>query len=206
MQNTSYEQNILGFTGCNEIVCAMFKPKQVNLKNIILITMGFLFITSMVPFLEKWIWSPFWTLIFFYFIVLWDFVSAIAVNHKKEGFVTSKAKKVPIVLVAYTMLFASLHLLSAVIVAFNMQSMLNPDAFKYLAKGVFFLCVTINFLSALKHMSILGLIPKQVANFISRFIDVHKNKVTTTLMNPELKDGEPDNQKPPQNTPDNGII
>ena len=177
MQSYSYEKNILGFQTCNEVVCAMFRPKQVNLKNLILLSMGFILLTGMLPFLEKFVWSPFWTLIFFFFIVLWDFVSAVAVNHKKEGFVTSKAKKVPIVLVAYTMLFATLHLMAPLIEAFNMHNILNPIAFQYLAKGVFFLCISINFLSALKHMSMLGLIPKQVAKFIEKFIDIHKKRL-----------------------------
>ena len=177
------QDTFMGFSQISDFVKAIFKPTQVNLKNLIILSMGFMFILDLIPTLEKWVWSPFWTLFVFYIVVLWDFVSAIAANHKKskEGFVTQKAKRVPVVLMAYTFLFVVLHLMGKVVAAFEMDSILNPKAFDYLAKGVYFLCFFINVLSAIKHMSILGLIPKQVANFIEKFIDIHKNKITKSV-------------------------
>jgi phage-related holin len=134
-----------------------------------------------VPFLEKWVWSPFWTLIIFMLVVLLDFITAVAASWNEKKFVTSKAIKVPFTLVAYFILFAILHSLGKIVEAFEMNNILNPVAFKFLAISTYFLCFAINLLSALKHMSKLGLIPHAVERYISKFIDVHKNKFDQEL-------------------------
>jgi hypothetical protein len=152
-------------------------------------TLALLFI----PFLEDYVWHPFWTIIVFVVVVLWDFVSAVAVNIKSSKFVTSKAIKLPFTLAAYVLLFAILHSLSKVIEAFEMDTILNPVAFQFLAKSVYFLCFAINLLSALKHMSLLGLLPAQVSKFIEKFIDVHKNKLETTITDNTINTDDNDN-------------
>jgi hypothetical protein len=176
---TLHQHSFMGFEGFGEIIEAMFKPHQLQLKNLIILAMTVTLLLNFVPVLEAWIWSPFWTLVVFYVVVVWDFISAVAANNKKtgEGFITQKAKKVPIVIFSYTLLFIVLHLLGRVVEAMGVGDLLNPVAFDYLAKGVYFLCFFINFLSALKHMSMLGLLPASVTSFISKFIDIHKNKI-----------------------------
>ena len=198
-----HQETFMGFKNASELICAMFKPRQINLKNIMILAMSFTLILNFIPVLEMWVWSPFWTLIVFYVVVIWDFISAFAANNKtkKEGFVTQKAKKVPVVLMAYTMLFVVLHLMGKVVTAFEMDSLLNPTAFDYLAKGVYFLCFAINFLSAVKHMAILGLVPNAVAKVIEKFIDVHKNKIETVVTKTAVEPTEA-----PTKTDDNGNI
>jgi hypothetical protein len=71
--------------------------------------------------------------------------------------------------------------MARVVEAFNLVSVLNPDAFRYLAITTYFLCLFINFLSAIKHMSKLGLIPTVVSKYIEKFIDVHKNKMNSDV-------------------------
>lgn len=192
-------KTILGFHSWLDLLRSLFKPDKVRLKNLILLAMSFTLILNFVPVLELWVWSPFWTLIVFYAVLVWDFVAAILANNKVRGekFITQKAKRLPVVIVAYTFLFAMLHLLGKIVAAFQMADMLNPDAFEYLAKGVYFLCFAINFMSAVKHMSLLGLVPKQVAMFLEKFVDIHKNKVVNTVTSDKIisPEDQEDNSK-----------
>ncbi len=164
------------------------KTKILNLAYIMTLILLF------TPFLEKYIWSPFWTILFFYAVIMLDFVTAVAASWDEKKFVTQKAIKVPVVVMAYTMLFIVLHSMSRVVEAFNLVSVLNPDAFRYLAITTYFLCLFINFLSAIKHMSKLGLIPTVVSKYIEKFIDVHKNKMNSDV----------DDIHKPKNTQENG--
>jgi hypothetical protein len=170
------------------ILNCMFKYKQVNLSKLLNYTTGMTLVLLFVPFLEKWIWSPFWTLIIFMMVVILDFITAVACSWNEKKFVTSKAIKVPFTLVAYFILFAILHSLEKVVGAFEMHNILNPEAFRFLAISTYFLCFAINLLSALKHMSKLGLVPKAVEKYISRFIDVHKNKFDKEMTKEDKQD------------------
>ena len=179
--------NIVGFNRFEDLLLQMFKTNQVKSNTIYLALMMTLFLFFF-PFFEKWVWSPAWTLIFFGAVVTLDFITAIAASNrgakkkgKKTGFVTEKATRFVFVLAAYLILFAILHSLGKVIAALGIGEILNPIAFNYLAKFVFFLCFAINFVSALKHMSLMGLIPRQIAKFIEKFIDVHKNIINAEV-------------------------
>ena len=178
---TNAEKTLLGFTDGYDLLRTMFKYHQINISKILNLAYIMTLVLLFTPFLEKYIWSPFWTLLFFYAVIMLDFVTAVASSWEERKFVTQKAIKVPVVIMAYTMLFLVLHSMSRVVEAFNLVSVLNPDAFRYLAITTYFLCVFINFLSALKHMSKLGLIPKAVSKYIERFIDVHKNKMNNDV-------------------------
>ena len=159
----------------------MFKPEQMRLNNLFLFSMITTLVLLFVPFLEEYVWSPFWTIIVFLAVVLLDFITAVASSWRERKFVTEKAIKVPFVICAYVVLFAVLHSLGRVIEAFNMGDMLNPIAFDYLAKSVYFLCFAINLTSALKHMANMGLLPKAVSTFIGKFIDIHKSRIDSQL-------------------------
>jgi len=185
---------LLGFTDGYDLLRTMFKYHQINLTKILNLAYIMTLILLFTPFLEKYIWSPFWTILFFYAVIMLDFVTAVAASWDEKKFVTQKAIKVPVVVMAYTMLFIVLHSMSRVVEAFNLVSVLNPDAFRYLAITTYFLCLFINFLSAIKHMSKLGLIPTVVSKYIEKFIDVHKNKMNSDV----------DDIHKPKNTQENG--
>lgn len=159
----------------------MFKPEQMRINNLLLLSMGLTLVLLFLPFLETYIWSPFWTIIVFLAVVLLDFITAVASSWRQTKFVTEKAIKVPFVIAAYVVLFAILHSLGRVVEAFNMGDLLNPIAFDYLAKSVYFLCFAINLTSSLKHMANMGLLPRAVATFIAKFIDIHKNRLNKEL-------------------------
>ena len=174
---TNADKTLLGFTDGYDLLRSMFKYHQINISKILNLAYIMTLILLFTPFLERYIWSPFWTILFFYAVILLDFITAVAASWDEKKFVTQKAIKVPVVIMAYTMLFIVLHSMSRVVEAFNLVSVLNPDAFRYLAITTYFLCFFINFLSAIKHMSKLGLIPNAVSKYIEKFIDVHKNKM-----------------------------
>ena len=191
---TNTEKTLLGFTDGYDLLRTMFKYHQINISKILNLAYVMTLVLLFTPFLEKYIWSPFWTILFFYAVIMLDFVTAVAASWDEKKFVTQKAIKVPVVVMAYTMLFIVLHSMSRVVEAFNLVSVLNPDSFRYLAITTYFLCLFINFLSAIKHMSKLGLIPTVVSKYIERFIDVHKNKMNSDV----------DDIHKPKNTQENG--
>lgn len=179
----NHKDLFLGFTSVNDLLSQMFRYKQVNLPKLINLAVAMTILLFTIPALENYVWSPFWTLLVFFGVVILDFITAVASSWDKRKFVTSKAIKVPFTILAYLLLFAILHLLSKVIIAFNADDILNPKAFRLLAISTYFLCFAINLLSALKHMSNMGLIPKQVAKFIERFIDIQKGKIDKEIDN-----------------------
>lgn len=187
------KETFMGFEGLGDVLKAMFKHHQANLKNILLIVMTLVFLFDLFPFLEKWVWSPFYTFIIFAAVVTLDFVTAVAVNWEKEKFVTQKAIKFPFTLVAYLLLFGIVFNLPKVIDSFGVGDFISAEAFRLFAIGVYMLCFSINLVSAAKHLSILGLIPKAVANFITKFIDIHKGKVEAKLE--EALEGEDANKE-----------
>lgn len=165
----------LGFSSIKDLFNQMFKYKQIKFFQLLLITLVMVLLLALLPKLETYIWSPFWTLSVFVAVILLDFVTAIACSWQEKKFVTSKAIKVPFTLVSYLLLFSILHNFGNVVIAFKMNNFMPAPAFYWIAKGVYIHCFLINLLSSLKHMSKLGLINKQVSKYIELFIDIHKN-------------------------------
>jgi len=183
---------ILGFQSWREIFKQMFKYHQMRLSLLINISIAMTLIFLTVPLLEEWLWSPLWTLFLLIAVIILDFISAVASNWEKDkGLKTEKAIKVPVTIAAYIILLAIMNSLGKAVTAFEMDEIFNPVAFDYMAKSVYFLCFSINFISALKHMSNLGLIPKPVAKFIERFIDTHKNRIEEVIDNKIISPQEP---------------
>lgn len=191
---TTADKTFFGFTGVFDLLNSMFKYNQVNISKALNLAFIMTFILLFAPFLEHYIWSPMWTLFVFYAVVSLDFITAVAASWNEKKFVTQKAIKVPFVMVSYFILFAILHSMGKVVEAFELGDILNPSAFRFLSISVYFMCLFINLLSSLKHMSKLGLIPKAVAVYIERFIDVHKNK-----MEKQIDSYSEDKEKPEDN-------
>jgi hypothetical protein len=179
MAQTTHDNHILGFKSFEDLLQQLFKYDQVKIGKLLNLATFMTLLLFFVPILEQYVWTPFWTLGLFYLVLTLDFITAIFASWGEKKFVTSKAMRFMVSAPAYFILFAILHLLGKVVAAFEMGDVLNPVAFRFLAITTFFLCLTINLLSALKHMSKLGLIPPAVAKFITKFIDVHKNKLET---------------------------
>lgn len=177
----THDNTFMGFTSFTDLFQQMFKYNQVNMSKLLNLATFMTLILLFFPFLEQWVWTPFWTLIVFFGVVLLDFITAVASSWNEKRFVTSKAIKVPFTLISYFILFAVLHSLGKVVESFELGHILNPVAFRFLAISTYFLCFAINLLSALKHMAKLGLIPPAVARFIEKFIDIHKNKLDAQL-------------------------
>ena len=170
----------LGLKSPYDLFATMFKVTQVRMARIINLSILITMLLIFIPALEEWVWSPFWTLILLMGVIVLDFITAVAANWE-EKFKTEKAIKVPIVMFSSVLLLAILNSLGKVMVAFEMNEIFNPVAFDYLAKSVYFLLFSINFLSALKHMSNLGILPKAVVKFVAKFIDIHKNKIDVAI-------------------------
>ena len=179
-----HDNLFLGFSCINDLFNQMFKYKQIKFFKLLLITVVMVLLLALIPKLDMYIWSPFWTLYIFVAVIMLDFVTAVACSWQEKKFVTSKAIKVPFTIISYLLLFAILHNFGNVVIAFKMDNFLPAGAFYWLAKGTYIHCFLINLMSSLKHMSKLGLINKKVSKYLELFIDIHKNN-TTELNNPK---------------------
>ncbi len=64
------EKTLLGFTDGYDLLRTMFKYHQINLTKILNLAYIMTLILLFTPFLEKYIWSPFWTILFFYAVIM----------------------------------------------------------------------------------------------------------------------------------------
>jgi hypothetical protein len=177
----NYQTHSLGFSSTQDFFKAVFgSPKKTNMKNLILLS---IFITlGIVPFIENWIWSPFWSLMLFTAVFTLDFVAAIFVAMQKkddlvvEGFKTHKGLRFILSLGAAWVILAF---------AFNLQKLnaewgedlLSSKVLNTFAIVMYLMWLLLNIASAVKHLSKLGLIPKPVAKFFIKYVDTHKNLI-----------------------------
>lgn len=183
-KNNLIPHKFLGFSSFGDFFKTLFKTRMVGFHKIL----NFAFIMSIilltVPWLEEWIWSPFWTLYVVIAVVVLDWITAIGANNyrltkkEREGFVTLKAVKFVVTLLSYLVLLVVLKLLSKAIEAFNMDSIINPDVFSVFATTVWFLIVVINIASSVSHMERMKILPSFLSKFVRNFIDVQKQRIT----------------------------
>jgi hypothetical protein len=120
----------------------------------------------MTSFVESYIWSPSGAYFTFIFLLVADFVAAIFIAFRNKKFETRKATRILWKLVGFTALFA---------ISFNLAK--HDSWLSFLPEAVYFPAVIITLLSFIKHLSVLGIVPKKIATMMINNIDLYKDKL-----------------------------
>jgi hypothetical protein len=180
MQTTTNNNNLLGFTSIKDVFTAVFTDfKKYNMNTLLLFGFLSLFIVTL---LETWLWSPLWSLAIFSAVFFIDFILAVMAAVKTPatvggGFQTNKAVRFIVSLVFAWCVLGLLHNLPKLNDEFA-AGVIDSSAFEKLATAAFLFWLFFNFLSAIRHASKLGFLPKPVAAFFIKYIDAHKNMVS----------------------------
>lgn len=191
--------HFLGFISYKDFVISIFgNPKLYKMNHILPLT---LICTSFVAFFEQWIWSPAWSLIPFSIAFFVDFFAAIAVSMKtkrkleekdhkhpllddegffedlREGFSTMKAMRAMVSWMAIMTILVLLFQLEKIIESSNSSELFF--VFSKMSILFYFYCFLMNLISIAKHFSTLGILRKDAASFFIKYIDTHKNIIST---------------------------
>ena len=172
-----FHKHIFGFTSIDDFVYSVtgLKYKLPALCNLLL-SIEVSLLTLAVSFIEKWIWSPPYTLAFYMVVVAADFFSGlmVGVTKRKEGFLTQKALRLPIILVCHLVLlgmFYNAERINSDLGATNIDSIF----FKGISRAAYFYILGVYSLSFVKNAVMLGYFKGAVADFFKKYIDTQKN-------------------------------
>lgn len=199
--------HFLGFISLHGFLTGVFGDlKQYKMNHILpLVILG----TSFISFIEQWIWTPAWSLLLFSVVYILDFFAAVAVSIKKRRKIEEDEHKHPLLdddaffkdiregISTRKALRAGLSLMASLIVIaiiFNLEKLIEPlgdssmTIFSTIAIGFFVYWVLINIVSTLKHLSILGVVPKGMVDFFIKYVDTHKNIISKKIKKEEDAD------------------
>lgn len=145
-----------------EVICSIF---ELNLKKPILVWLSGISLGVVSSFIEEWVYNDIRVYLFIVSLITIDAVLAIYIAWKNDDVQT---KKLPIFawsLVAQTGLISFATTFSRV------------DTLFWLDDAVVAPIVLVNLLSVIKHLSILGYLPKGLAEILYKKIDTHKNQL-----------------------------
>ena len=178
---------VLGFYSFADLFNYLFYCKKIKSMKIVVLPAFVLSFITMINFVEKWVWSPAWLLVWFGVILVGDFVlsSTVSLVNKDpvhKGFRTDLALRFGIGLVAYPIVFSiAFNMPKAVAALFGNEIVDLTSSLDFSARAFFFYCLIINVLSVLKHMATLKMLPTSVINFLHKYIDIHKNLITDSV-------------------------
>lgn len=132
--------------------------------------------TTIISGVEMWIWSPFYSLVVYFIVLIADFSAGVAVGVKKrhEGFLTAKAQRLPIIALAHLIILGIFFNLGRINHDLGIRD-LGSGIFDISARTVYFYILGVNLMSFFKNLALLGYLPKKVSDFLIRYIDTHKN-------------------------------
>lgn len=125
---------------------------------------------SVVSFVEQWIWSPLWSLLFFTVILSVDFLLSVIVDFKKEGLNTAKGIKFLMSVVVAWVVLGVAHNLSKLNIEFGTKA-INSSIFDGFSTVIYMAWLLFNLASIIRHASILGYMPKPIATFFLKYIN-----------------------------------
>jgi len=186
--------NILGYSSPKDFFRTLFGSLK-HYKMTTLVPFAFAFaVILQVPFIEAWIWKPFWTLVLLSCILLLDFVLAVtSAKGQGESFKTEKATKFAVSLLAYWLTLAIAYNMAPLMAAMEVG---GDEVWSYFAKAYFFFIFFLNLASAMRHMSDLGYLPKKVAAFFIKYIDAHKGRLLSAPSKKKDVDSSGEQQQP----------
>jgi Bacteriophage holin family len=128
--------------------------------------LGSFSVGSAMTFIDNWVFTPSVSFVALIAIILMDHLTGMYRAYKNNAFETKKAVRI-----FWTLLSHS----SLLMLSFNLSK--NSEMYVYVTNGIFATLVSVNFLSMIKNMSLLGWIPKELANWLYKKIDVYKNEM-----------------------------
>lgn len=184
--------NILGYTSPKDLLNTLFGSfKHYKMTTLLPIATATALLLQ-VPFIEQYVWKPFWTLVLLTAVLAIDFVLAVtSAKHKGESFKTEKATKFIVSLLAYWFTLAIAYNMAPLMAAMDVG---GDAVWAYFAKAYFFFVFFLNLASAMRHMSDLGYLPKKVAAFFIKYIDTHKGRLIAPKQ--DTKDDSKGEQQP----------
>lgn len=173
-------KNFLGFTSPHDFFAGIFTDiKKYQYMNIFAFA-SFLSL-FIVFFIEQWVWSPIWSLMIFTAVFTVDFILAVMVSVKKVdvggGFQTNKAVRFILSLLVSWCILGIAHNMSALNAEFG-AGMVESKVFSMFATVIYMSWLLFNFMSVIRHASVLGFVPKPIAAFFIKYIDAHKNIIS----------------------------
>lgn len=152
-------------TDIKEIIVSILSLK---LKTSVWLTavFGSFTIGSVTGFINDWVCTPAESFIALIAIILCDAISGMYRAYKANAFETKKAVRVFWTLLSHSALL---------MMSFNLAK--SSDLFGYVNDGLFTTLCTVNLLSLVKNLSLLGLVPPTLAKWLYNRIDVYKNEM-----------------------------
>lgn len=125
---------------------------------------------------EKWVWSPFYSIVVYMCVLAADFISGVFVGmtKKREGFMTSKGQRLFIIFPTHFILLGVMFNLGRINADLGIKE-IPASVFDLAARSFFFYVLIINLLSFAKNLSLLGLLKGKAAKLLEEYIDPHKN-------------------------------
>lgn len=163
--------HFFGFIDFKDFINTIFGSETLITK---VLLSGLIVGISLIAGVEKFIWSPFWTLIFYIIVLTADFVAGTILGMRREGFQTAKAQRLPAILVTHLFLLGSFHNLPKLNNALGVAAI---DPFFLTFSHIFYWYVLlVNLASFVRNAAALGWIKGKIAHWIIDNIDKHKPK------------------------------
>lgn len=173
----SFHKHIFGFQSVDEFITTLtgVKYKAPAVFNLLL-SIEVSMLSLLVAWIENWVWSPMYTLVFYAIVLSADFLSGIMVGVKvrHEGFLTQKAQRLPIILACHLVLLGLLYNAERINTDIGFAD-INPIFFSGIARGFYFYTIGVNLVSFVKNLVMLGYVKGAVAQFFEKNIDTQKN-------------------------------
>lgn len=128
--------------------------------------LGTFTIGSVGSFITEWVFTPSESFLALIGVIVMDHLSGMYRAYKNHSFETKKALRIFWTLLSHTALLSF---------SYNMAK--GSDMFENMSQGIFLSLCSVNLLSLIKNMSLLGWIPKGLADWLYKRIDVYKNEM-----------------------------
>ena len=168
--------HFFGFEGMKDLIQSISGSK---FKALVILDLAGAFsiaLASMVASIELWVWSPFYSLVIYFVVLVADFVSGVMVGVKKrnEGFLTQKAQRLPVILIGHLILLGVFYNLGKINHDLGIQG-LNNVVFDGAARTAYFYVIGINLVSFIKNLVLLGALKGKAGEFLTKYVDTQKN-------------------------------
>ncbi len=144
-----------------EIFVSVFELK---LKHPELVWAGGFSIGTFTGMVEDWLFSPAGAFIALMVLIVCDWLTGLVLAIKRQNFKTHKA---------WMILWTLIGHIALLYFATNLST--GSIALSWLDEGVFTVLATVNLLSLVKNLSLLGIIKKKIAEWFYKNVDKHKN-------------------------------
>jgi hypothetical protein len=132
----------------------------------LLTVFGTFTVGSFVSFVTDWVFDPAESFVALIAVIIMDSISGMYRAYINNAFETKKAVRVFWTLISHSALLSA---------SYNMAK--GSNVFLYVTSGLFTMLCSVNMLSFVKNLSLLGLVPRSIASWLYKKIDVYKNEM-----------------------------